>query len=115
MENAVGDYHLGAMEEMLANIMLGARTQESKALAYCVQENILKRLKKSRFVVRDGGVRSAPFFVLMRSGMPGVLIELGYCSNRTEAKRLNQRDYRDIMAEGIAEGIRRYAASLERY
>jgi len=114
VENAVEDHNLGSLEEMLANIMLGARTQESKRLAYNVQESMLAALKKKRFVVVDGGVRSAPLYVLMRSGMPGVLVEIGYCSNSTEARRLHRKDYRDILAEGIAEGVKNYAIGLSK-
>ena len=45
--------------------------------------------------------------------MPGVLVEIGYCTNSAEAKRLKQSKYRDALAEGIANGIHNYALQLE--
>ena len=45
--------------------------------------------------------------------MPGVLVEVGYCTNAAEAKRLRQSAYRDALAEGIANGVHHYARQLE--
>ena len=112
VENAVGDRNLGSLEGILADIVLGARTQESRHLANSVQRHTLRHLKREKFVTKDGGVRSAPFFVLMGSGMPGVLIELGYCTNPSEAKRLKRNDYLNALAVGIADGIAAYAEQL---
>ena len=112
VENAVGDRNLGSLEGILADIVLGARTQESRHLANNVQRHTLRNLKREKFVTKDGGVRSAPFFVLMGSGMPGVLIELGYCTNPGEAKRLKRNDYLNALAVGIANGIASYAEQL---
>lgn len=112
VENAVGDRNLGSLEGILADIVLGARTQESRHLANSVQRHTLRHLKRGNFVTKDGGVRSAPFFVLMGSGMPGVLIELGYCTNPSEAKRLKRNDYLNALAVGIADGIVAYAEQL---
>ena len=77
-----------------------------------MQRHTLRNLKREKFVTKDGGVRSAPFFVLMGSGMPGVLIELGYCTNPGEAKRLKRNDYLNALAVGIANGIASYAEQL---
>ena len=38
-------------------------------------------------------------------GAPGVLIEVGYCTNKTEAERLAVDAYRASIARGIANGI----------
>ena len=112
VENSVGERNLGSLEGILADIVLGARTQESRHLANSVQRHTLRHLKREKFVTKDGGVRSAPFFVLMGSGMPGVLIELGYCTNPSEAKRLKRNDYLNALAAGIANGIAAYAEQL---
>ena len=44
---------------------------------------------------------------------PGVLIEVGFISNRIEEKRLNNSVYIDALARGIAEGIINYRKSIK--
>ena len=54
---------------------------------------------------RDLGVRQAPLAVITNSLMPGILVELGYLTNRTEEARLVSRDHQRNLAWGIADGI----------
>jgi N-acetylmuramoyl-L-alanine amidase len=78
-----------------------------------VQEKALALLGKRGYATRNGGTKGAPFHVLIGSSMPGVLVEVGYCSNINEAKRLAQAKYLDALAEGIGNGIHYYAQQLE--
>jgi N-acetylmuramoyl-L-alanine amidase len=114
MENAGSDKKMGDLTTVLADFMLSARTQESRQLARTLQNTALARLGKLRYATRDGGVKAAPLHVLIGTGMPAVLVELGYCSNREEARRLASTAYRQALAEGIAEGILAYRDTLLR-
>ena len=114
VENALSERKLGEMEGLLADLVLGARTQESRRLARNIQNTSLGRLKKKGYTVKNGGIKSAPFHVLLGSGMPGALIEVGYCTNKREAKRLATKEYRAALADGIASGILAYAGKLAR-
>jgi N-acetylmuramoyl-L-alanine amidase len=114
LENAGSDKKMGELTAILADFMLSARTQESRQLARTLQRSVMSRLSKQRFVARDGGVKSAPLHVLIGTGMPAVLVELGYCSNKEEARRLGSAAYRQSLAEGIAEGILAYRDMLLR-
>jgi N-acetylmuramoyl-L-alanine amidase len=114
MENAGSDQKMGDLTSILADFMLSARTQESRQLARTLQQAALARLGKQRYATRDGGVKAAPLHVLIGTGMPAVLVELGYCSNREEARRLAGTAYRQSLAEGIAEGILAYRDKLLR-
>lgn len=114
LENAASDKRLGDMQAMLAQLMLHARAFESKNLAADIQRISLFRLKKRNYTVRSNGVKSAPFHVLLGAKMPAVLVELGYCSNSTEAANLSSSKYRQALAEGIAEGILAYRDRLLR-
>ncbi len=53
-------------------------------------------------------VRQAPFYVLRGAGMPSVLIEMGYLTDRAEARKLNTADYRETLCRSFAEGILTY-------
>jgi len=54
---------------------------------------------------RDRGVRSADYSVLAATDCPAVLVEVGYLSNPGEAARLAENDYRQRIADAIADGI----------
>jgi len=105
---------LGDMDKILTEILRGARTAESRRLAERIQKSTISHLKKNGRSARDGGVKGAPFFVLVGSSMPSVLVEIGYCSNKMEASRLKDPAYRQHIAKGIADGIHSYARGLRR-
>lgn len=56
----------------------------------------------------DRGVRQARFYVLTRTSMPSVLVEVGFVTGQTDAARLNSSASRSQIAAGIAQGILRY-------
>ena len=58
--------------------------------------------------VKDGGVRHAPFWVLVGASRPSILIEVGYISHPKERKRLFTPAYQELIAKGIAEGVNNY-------
>ena len=111
IENA-NSGRLGDMDNVLTEILRGARTAESRRLADHIQGSTLKHLQRQGYKVQNGGVKGAPFFVLVGSSMPSVLVEIGYCSNRAEASRLKNQKYRQQMAQGIANGIVSYARGI---
>ncbi|MFN4179654.1 MAG: N-acetylmuramoyl-L-alanine amidase [Armatimonadota bacterium] len=71
---------------------------EDKPLAELFQEHLSKKL-----ALRDRGTNTAPFSVLVWSPVPAVLIELGFLSNRREAMRLSNPQFREKAAIAIAE------------
>lgn len=58
--------------------------------------------------VRDRRVRQARFFVLRKTSMPSVLVEVGFVTGRDDAAKLSTPSYRSQMAAGIARGILQY-------
>lgn len=58
--------------------------------------------------VQDRGVRSARFYVLRKTSMPSVLVEVGFVTGRDDAAKLADGNYRTQMANAIARGILRY-------
>jgi len=55
----------------------------------------------------DRGVRRARFFMVRETptGMPSVLLELGYLTNPTEGRKLATAEYQAILSRAIADGI----------
>ena len=58
--------------------------------------------------VRDRGVRKARFYVLRKSTMPSVLVEVGFVTGVVDSPRLGTTAYQNQMAEAIARGILQY-------
>jgi N-acetylmuramoyl-L-alanine amidase len=63
--------------------------------------------------VRDLGVKSALFYVLLGARMPAVLVETGFISNRAEERRLASSRYQDEVAAGIARAVSSFARSTQ--
>jgi len=80
----------------------------SNKLAIDLQRGMLGSLKKSYKNVKDGGVREGPFWVLVGAQMPSVLVEVGFISHPTEARRLVSSKYQKKLVLGLADGIERY-------
>ena len=55
--------------------------------------------------LRDRGVKTAPFIVLVATEMPAILAEVSCLSNAEEARRLGTEAYRQTIAEALASGI----------
>ena len=81
----------------------------SNKLAIDMQAALLKSVRAS-YKVSDGGVREAPFWVLVGALMPAVLIEIGYISHPDESQKIANSKYQDRLAKGIADGVDEYCA-----
>lgn len=53
-------------------------------------------------------IRRAPFYVIENTTMPAVLIEVGFISNRREAKKLVSEDYQNEIAQVLTQAILEY-------
>src|SRR5213592_426351 len=62
----------------------------------------------------NGGVHTANFRVLRLATCPAVLVECGYLSNRSEGGQARDWEYRELLADRIAEAIveQRYGAGV---
>lgn len=65
---------------------------------------------RGRLPLVDRGVKRARFKVLQLATVPAVLIEGGFLTNPTEAKRIASPDWREGLAEAITSGILEYRA-----
>ena len=75
----------------------------SGRLAQTIHNSILQGVN-----VADRGIRTARFYVLRRTSMPSVLIEVGFVTGREDAAKLSNPTYQTQMAQAIARGILQY-------
>lgn len=54
---------------------------------------------------KNGGVHTANFRVLRLANCPSVLVECGYLSNRSDGNNARDSEYRELLADRIAEAI----------
>ncbi len=84
------------------------RITASHKFAIDVQAGILQSARSKYKDVQDSGVREGPFWVLVGAQMPSILVEVGYISHPTEGKRLYDKGYQQLLANGIANGVDSY-------
>lgn len=84
------------------------RITASHKFAIDVQAGILQSARSKYKDVQDSGVREGPFWVLVGAQMPSILVEVGYISHPTEGKRLYDKSYQQLLANGIANGVDSY-------
>ncbi len=99
---------------LFLNTLTHSKIILSHKLAIDIQNRVVSNLRQKYRGVVNGGVKPAPFWVLVGAEMPAILIETGYISNSLERKRLFNRYYQDRLAKGIAEGIVRFLKNRER-
>lgn len=75
----------------------------SISLATTIQDNFTNNLNR-----KTRGVKQQPLWVLDAAKMPGVLIELGFLSNKQEGEYLNSDEGQTEMARQIANAIIHY-------
>jgi N-acetylmuramoyl-L-alanine amidase len=97
--------HINAMES--ANDIHGIetyyQTEQSRALADAIHENLVTKLDAP-----DRAVRKARFYVINHTPVPAVLAEVGFISNRDERDKLISSDYRIKVANALEQGVMLY-------
>ncbi len=111
-ENKESGYSLSDYKQILEKIYVDARRDESRAVARTIQSQLFQSLKAKNPELENRGVRTAPFVVLIGTQMPAVLVEIACLSNDDEVELLTKQDYRENIAQALAQGIRRYANGL---
>ncbi len=108
-ENASGEAgNMGDLSETLELIVQNEFRGASSELAASIQDSLVMHVAKSYQNVHDLGVKTAPFFVLVGSNMPAVLVEASFISNEQEEAWLKSSDYREELAEAIEIGLQSY-------
>jgi N-acetylmuramoyl-L-alanine amidase len=99
-----------SMQNSFLTLLNRTKIVASQKLAIDVQKNILYKLRKiyGTRAIYDGGVKEAPFWVLVGAQMPSILIEVGYITHPIEGRRIYSNKYQLNMATAIANGIDAY-------
>ncbi|MBU1055340.1 MAG: N-acetylmuramoyl-L-alanine amidase [Proteobacteria bacterium] len=107
-ENATSTKNISDLQTILDDLMQNAKINESSRLASHVQESVCRHLNGKYSMIKNKGVKQAPFYVLLGAQMPAILIETSFISNKRECQRLSSSKYQDHLCDGIIKGIRSY-------
>ncbi|HTB72881.1 MAG TPA: N-acetylmuramoyl-L-alanine amidase [Polyangiaceae bacterium] len=107
-ENATTQAASADLTAILGDLRLADQSRHSVRFA-----RLLGRAASSALGARygdaiDGGVHTAGFYVLVGADMPSVLFETSYISNVTEEQRLGTDEYRQVLADAIANAVKAY-------
>jgi N-acetylmuramoyl-L-alanine amidase len=95
-------------KNLTSTLLVRSNMVASNKLAIDVQSNMLSSLKTKYNNVKDMGVRKGPFWILVGAMMPSILVEVGYITHPVEGKRLQSKQYQNLLSKGIADGIDSY-------
>ncbi len=112
-ENSISKGTLKDLQGLVRKITLSSKIDESRDFASSVQEAMVKGVKRNHSV-RDRGVHTAPFYVLIGADMPAVLAEIAFVSNPAAEKRLKPAAYRALLARSLLGGVKSYLEALNR-
>lgn len=113
-ENRGSGYSLADFRRLLEGVYTHVRRAESRKFAGEAHRGLVTYLSKVNTAIKDDGVKTAPFLVLVATEMPGILVEVSVLSNEEEARLLADPDYRQHIARGLFAGIQAYADALNR-
>lgn len=111
-ENASADSTIYDLKEIVSQIALRAKIDESRELAARLQEPLFRMAKAQNDAAKDRGIKRAPFQVLIGTDMPSVLTEIGFLSNDRDEALLRTSEHRDRIARALMDGIQSYLSSL---
>jgi N-acetylmuramoyl-L-alanine amidase len=107
-ENATTRAASADLASMLSSMRLADQAQRSTHFARLLERSALSALRMKYADVGDGGVHVAGFYVLVGARMPSALFESSYISNPEDEERLASADYRQLLADAIANAVQAY-------
>ncbi|MCA9602456.1 MAG: N-acetylmuramoyl-L-alanine amidase [Myxococcales bacterium] len=111
-ENGTTTREVTGLQQILAGIHRREQVADAKLLAGLVHTGTLTAARMHLPKLPDRGVKSAMFYVLVGATMPAILVEASFINEPEENKALGTEKYRQSLAEGIAEGVVRYARAI---
>jgi N-acetylmuramoyl-L-alanine amidase len=110
-ESTIDQKRYEGINFVLATLAQNAFLKYSQYFASLVQKALGTKLIAEG--MKDRGVKQGPFWVMVGATMPNILVELGFISNKYEAKLLKQTSVQTKMADAICDGIIKYKNDFE--
>jgi N-acetylmuramoyl-L-alanine amidase len=112
-ENSASGQTMHRLPDIVRAIALNNKIDESRDFASTIQKSMVRNLSGRNKELQDRGVKQAPFVVLIGAGMPSVLAEISFVTNKQEGQLLKTQAYRQQIAEALFDAIVKYQRSLK--
>ncbi len=99
------------VENVLNSMLNDEIYKESKYLATIIQNNIENEIG---YISKNRGIKEQIYFVIKKSVMPAVLIEMGFNTNKYEEIRLTKYEYLNKVTQGIKKGVEDFIYEFEK-
>ena len=93
---------------IIFELMQSRHLEQSILFASEIQKSFVNADRRNR------GVRQAGFLVLRKTGMPSILTELGFISNRTEERYMASKEGQKELAQSIYQAFSNYKKDYDR-
>jgi N-acetylmuramoyl-L-alanine amidase len=113
-ENAASGQAMHSLPDIVRAIALNNKINESRDLAETVQRSMARKLAAKNKMLKDLGVKQAPFVVLIGAVMPSVLAEISFVTNKQDGTLLKTQAYRQQIAQALFDAIVNYQQGLKR-
>lgn len=107
--DAIGGVSLEDKDDVLASVLLDLSQSGTIEASVDLGDRVLSELGKVGNV-HKGRVEQAGFVVLKSLGIPSLLVESGFISNRNEEFKLRDPMYQELIANSVMRGMRSYFA-----
>lgn len=91
------------VNQILVDLVVQQTVTHSKQLSREVHKAVGPVIKENKLT--DRGIKPGLFYVLALSKRPGLLVEVGFVSNKEELKKVNDDKFLDKLAKAIAQGV----------
>ena len=95
------------IHQILSELVVGQTVPLSKRLGRSIHDSLKKPLEKNH-QMKDRGLKPGLFFVLAMSKVPGVLLEMGFISNKKEAEKIYSEEFLEDYSTAVAEGVNKF-------
>ncbi len=109
-EKASSPENIEQLESILSDLMQHVEFQakQSELLAKNIQSHLYNRLKSKHNHIKNRGVKQAPFYVLLGTAMPSIMVQAGFITNPNECSLLRSEAYQKDISDGIVAGIKAF-------
>ena len=96
------------VNQILIDLVIKNTVSSSKVLAEKIHGKIGKNISK-KYKFKDRNVQPGLFYLLALAKRPGVLLEVGFISNKTEVEKLLSEKFRIEYAQAVAQAMVEFA------
>ena len=111
-ENSMAVANMSDLQQIVKEIQ-NSKMDESSQFAARVQRSLHDALHRKYPDVKNLGVKQAPFYVLIGAQMPSILAEVSFINHRKEGRRLADPAYRQLIAQALVDGVKRYVRTVK--